>query len=107
MNSDNINNEINNDGSSETITELNDGINNESNVGISKEMNETNSECCIEIINEKNNESSEITEKSKTNNGSADLIALDPNGSSSKRPWIMIRGLWMMILGCSMMSPLL
>ena len=49
-------------------------------------MNETNSKVCIKIINKKNNESSEITEKSKTNNGFVDLMDLDPNGSSSRRP---------------------
>ena len=77
-----INNELNN-GSSETV--FNDGKNNESSAGISKEMNETSTETCIEIVNEMN-DSGEITGKPKTNKGSVDLMDLDPNGSSSKQP---------------------
>ena len=45
-------------------------------------MNKTSTEPCIEM----NNDGGEITGKSKTNTGSVDLMDLDPNGASSKRP---------------------
>ena len=82
----NGNGDINNEFNNESETVFNDGKTNESSTGINKEMNKTSTEPCIEMVNEMNNDGGEITGRSKTNSGSFDLMDLDPNGASSKRP---------------------